>query len=243
MNGLAPGTDDTLAELRDPTRRPPEAYAPLPPEIHAFQAREACPLPLQCFVACLRGARRGSGAGPSGMTNEHLRILLDDEEDSRLLHSAAQQLADAAVPPAVLAGLRVGRVVALRKPDGRVRALVVGDVLRRLVGRALAQHFAPSLEAACLPHQYGLSTRAGAEAVIRLLRAATEADARATVPSVDAVGAFDHVARLAMLMQKASKRTIHWCVFPLVNQSPNSHQRQKVRLQIAMPVVAPHGET
>ena len=37
------------------------------------------------------------------------------------------------------------------------------------------------------------------EAVIRLLRAATEADARATVLSVDAVGAFDHVAHRSML--------------------------------------------
>ena len=127
------------------------------------------------------------------MTNEHLRTLLDDEEDTRLLHCAAHQLADAAVPEPVLAGLRVGRVVALRKSNGRVRALVVGDVLRRLVARASA------FEAACLPHQYGLSTRAGTEAVIRLLRAATEADARATVFSVDAVGAFDHVARQSML--------------------------------------------
>ena len=41
------------------------------------------------------------------MTNEHLRTLLDDEEDTRLLHCAAQQLADAAVPEPVLAGLRV----------------------------------------------------------------------------------------------------------------------------------------
>ena len=67
------------------------------------------------------------------------------------------------------------------------------------VARTLAQQFAPAFEAACLPRQYGLSTRAGTEAVIRLLRPATEADARATVLSVDAVGAFDHVARQSML--------------------------------------------
>ena len=132
-------------------------------------------------------------------TNEHLRILLDDEEDSRLLHGAALRLAQADVPSVILDGLRVGRLVALRKPNGRVRALVVGDVLRRLLGRALAQHFAPHFQSACLPHQFGLSTRVGTEAVNRLLRAATEANPRATVLSVDAVGAFDHVARGAML--------------------------------------------
>ena len=203
-----PGTTDTLAELRDPDRRPPAPYSPMPAEVLAFQAPDPCPLPLQSFVACLRGARRGSAAGPSGMTNEHLRTLLDDEEDTRLLHCAAQQLADAAVPEPVLAGLRVGRVVALRKSNGRVRALVVGDVMRRLVARTLAQQFAPAFEAACLPHQYGLSTRAGTEAVIRLLRAATEADARATVLSVDAVGAFDHVARQSMLNALLERRDL-----------------------------------
>ena len=88
------------------------------------------------------------------------------------------------------------RLVALQKPNGRgVRALVVGDALRRLVGRTLAQAFAPHFEQACLPHLYGLSTHAGSEALPRVFRAAAEVDARATVLSVDAVGAFDHVSR------------------------------------------------
>ena len=72
-------------------------------------------------------------------------------------------------------------------------------MLRRVVGRSLAQQFAPAVQAARLPHQHGFSTRAGTEAVIRLLRAAKEADARATVLSVDAVCAFDHIARQSML--------------------------------------------
>ena len=41
---------------------------------------------------------------------------------------------------------------ALRKRNGRVRALVVGDVFRRLVACAVAQAF----QSACLPFQYGL---------------------------------------------------------------------------------------
>ena len=50
-----------------------------------------------------------------------------------------------------------------------------------------------------MPHQYGLSTRTDTEAVSRLLRAATEACPRATILSVDAGCAFDHVSRGAML--------------------------------------------
>ena len=50
-----------------------------------------------------------------------------------------------------------------------------------------------------MQHEYGLSTRTGTEAVSRLLRAATEACPRATIRSVDVVGAFDHVSRGGML--------------------------------------------
>ena len=65
--------------------------------------------------------------------------------------------------------------------------------------RSLADSLAGSWHKACLPHQFGLSTCAGTEAVSRLLRAATETSPRATVLSVDAVGAVDHVARGSML--------------------------------------------
>ena len=178
---LAPGSEATLAELRDPARRPSEPYGPIAGEVLEFQPPEPCPLPLAAFVEGLRGARRGSAAGPSGATNEHLRILLNDEEDTLRLHAAAERIATAELPPPVLDALRVGRIVALRKPAGGVRALVVGNVLRRLVGRVLAQTFSAQLQQACQPFQFGLSTRAGTEALARVLRVATEVDPRATV--------------------------------------------------------------
>eukprot|EP00439_Symbiodinium_sp_Y106_P004033 s4727_g1.t1 len=49
------------------------------------------------------------------------------------------------------------------------------------------------------PYQFGLSTRAGTEGLYKLLHTATELDPRATVLSIDAVGAYDHVSRQAML--------------------------------------------
>ena len=55
------------------------------------------------------------------------------------------------------------------------------------------------MQEACLPHQFGLSTRAGNEALYKLLHTATALDPHATVLSVEAIGAFDHVCRQAML--------------------------------------------
>ena len=109
--------------------------------------------------------------------------------------SNAERLANADLPEHVLAAVRLGRMLALRKPNGLGRALVVGDVFRRMVARALAQHAA--FQEVCIP--LGLSTR------YKLLHTATVLDARAAVLSVDAVGASDHVSCQAMLESLRSR--------------------------------------
>ena len=177
---LAALTGATLAELRDPARRPPTRQVALSDDVVAFRPAAGLTLCPERLSSNLRRARRGAAAGPTGCTNEHLRVLLDNEEDTRLLYQAAQMLAAASLPPPILDALALGHLVALQKPNGRVRGLVVGDVFRRLVARTLAQQFAARFQEAFLPFQYALSTRAGAESVARALRVGTELDPRAT---------------------------------------------------------------
>ena len=50
----------------------------------------------------------------------------------------AQAFAGAEVPQDVLQAVRLGRMPVLLKDDGRVRGMVAGTVLRRLVGKAVA---------------------------------------------------------------------------------------------------------
>ena len=193
---LATGNEATLAELRDPSCRPQTIQTPVVP-LSPEVLNEPCPMPDTLLFANLREARRGSAAGPSHMTNEHLCLLLDDPVISPC--STKHFGWPMRTCWRVLAAARLGRIVALGKPNGRVRALVIGNVFRRLVARALAKHFAEALQAACMPYQFGLSTRAGTEALDKLLQVATECNPRTTVLSVDAVGAFDDVSRQAML--------------------------------------------
>ena len=89
-------------------------------------------------------------------------------------------------------------MTALQKPDGGVRGIVVGDVFRRLVARTLAQQFSSQVEGATHPFQYALSTRAGTECVAHMVQALTSMDDRATILSVDGVGAYDSISRNAM---------------------------------------------
>ena len=157
------------------------------------------------LIANVRRARKGAAPGPSGCTGEHLRVLLDDEECTQLLVAAAGKLASAQVPDTIIPAIRLGRMVALTKPTGAVRALVMGDAFRRVVARTLAQQLTGEFQRACAPFQYALGTKAGAEALVRAVRAATETDARTTVLSVDGVGAYDHISRQSMLSALADR--------------------------------------
>ena len=129
---LAPGNQTTLDALRDEIRRPANPREPMPAELTNFVLPRAFKLDESKFNRNLRSSRRGAAAGPSGMTMEHLRPLLDD---ARSLHSfflVAEQLARAQVPDGVVDVVRLGRLTALTKPDGGVRGMVVGEVVRRV---------------------------------------------------------------------------------------------------------------
>ena len=60
------------------------------------------------------------------------------------------------------------------KPSGGVRGVVAGDILRRIVGRTIAQQISAAVESATAPFQCAMSTRAGTEYVAHALQALTE---------------------------------------------------------------------
>ena len=134
---VAPGSEKTLSMLSDPSKRPPTVRDPLPDDVVNHVPRTPLVLDQDKFGKNLRSAKRGVAAGPSSMTVEHIRPLL-----ARILHSFFQmceRLAQANVPQVVVEAVRVGRMTALRKPDGGVRGIVAGDVIRRLVSRTIAK--------------------------------------------------------------------------------------------------------
>ena len=96
--------------------------------------------------------------------------------------------------------MRLGRLTALRKSDGGVSELVVGDIMGRLVARTMAKQVAKKAEEATAPFlQCALTTKAGCECVAHILQTITDLDSRATVVSIDGVGAHDLISRNAMM--------------------------------------------
>ena len=132
-----------------------------------------------------------------GWTVKGATTVLEIEVVSDLLTQVASLLAAGQVPGEILEAIRLGRLTALSKPDGGVRGIVVGDILRRLVARTIAKQVSKQAEAATAPFQYVLSTKAGCECVVHILQTSTDIDPEATVMSID--GAYDLISRNAML--------------------------------------------
>ena len=177
---IAPGSDATLDALEDPERRPRQPREPLADDL--FEQRgPTFSLNPDLFAKNVRNARRGAAGGPSGMTADHLRMILESEADTAKFWRLAQDLARAAVLEEILDVIRLGRLTALAKPSGGIRGIVCGDIVRRLVART--QQF-PAVERATSPFQYALTTRAGGECIAHALQAFIDLDDRTTVLSI-----------------------------------------------------------
>ena len=90
-------------------------------------------------------------------------------------------------------------MTALSKPDGGVRGIVVGDILRRMVARTLAKQISKKVEEATVPFQCALSFKAGSECVAHILQSLTDLSPEVTIISIDGVGAYDLISQNAML--------------------------------------------
>ena len=153
---LSPGNQETLEVLR---RRLAQFRDPLPDRIVHHTPASGFELDEARFGRNLRTARKGAASGPSGMTSEHLRPLLSSPPALHWFFRLGEHLVTARVPNPVIEAVRMGRMTALRKPAGGVRGIVVGDVIRRLVARTVAQQVGSNVEKATAPYQHALSTQ------------------------------------------------------------------------------------
>ena len=91
------------------------------------------------LMDALRSAGRGSAQDLAGMKYEHLRVLMEDDEAWCIFAQFAQDFARAKVPEEIMQGLRLGRMIALKKENGRVRGIVAGAIIRRSVCKTVAK--------------------------------------------------------------------------------------------------------
>ena len=93
-----------------------------------------------------------------------LRPLLGNPRDMHAFFFVCEQLARVEVPAEVVRWIKLGRMTALRKPDGGVRGIVAGNVIRRLTSRTIAQQLGPEVErfragSECIAHAGSLRVK------------------------------------------------------------------------------------
>ena len=115
---IALGNRQTLNALQDPERRPLVPREALPASIHQHIPQVEIDLEQDRFSANLRSARRGAARGPSGMTADHIKVVLESERDCISLWRMCQEFARGHIPAEILQVVRIGRMTALQKPQG-----------------------------------------------------------------------------------------------------------------------------
>ena len=73
---LAPGTQATLDQLRDPERRPCQQQAAIPEAVMNFQPQQAVELDRGMFLSNLRAAARGAAGTLNGARDERHKVFL-----------------------------------------------------------------------------------------------------------------------------------------------------------------------
>ena len=155
----------------------------------------------------VRGFRRGTAAGSSGLRSDHLREALQTAHcDEVLTHLTAvvHLLAAGQVPSNLAPHLAGATLHALPKGDADVRPIAVGETLRRLVAKCLCHTVKDLARDYLHPLQVGVSVPMGAEAAIHTARQWCQRSAGKSdmvFLSLDFENAFNSIDRLGMLRE------------------------------------------
>ena len=156
--------------------------------------------------AIFKAAQLTKGAGgPSHLDAEQYRTILTSNKmkvESKFLREQiallARKLASEIVDPATLEALIGCRLIPLDKKPG-VRPIGIGEVLRRIIGKAIGWVLKQDLMEATGPLQAASGFQGGAEAAIHAMRQVFEDDDTEAVILVDATNAFNLLNRQTAL--------------------------------------------
>ncbi|CAI5961540.1 unnamed protein product [Closterium sp. NIES-64] len=160
---LARPSEAMVQSLRE---KHPASTSEVPQWVRDFtvDAPQRPPLTADILARTIHTAARASAAGPSGWVTEHLRdtFLTEPSCLSHLLEVFNQWVAGQ-VPERARPWLAASNLVGLSKPNGDVRPVAIGEVLPRILARALCISLRPAMASYFLPcNQLGAGTRAGA---------------------------------------------------------------------------------
>jgi hypothetical protein len=211
MNPLQPArelTDSVLAKLKELHPAP----GPEPEPDPEFPGDVPSPLPpgtvdgidgdlIHSLAAALSGSQ-----GPSGLTSVLLRQMCRTDSSSasalrEAIAAVARRVATSPLEPDCIPNLISSRLSAFAKDDeGGIRPLGIGEVLRRLICKAILAVTKGDLQDACSPRQLACGLPGGCEAAAHTLQTLWEGDSTQVVILGDAGNAFNRLNRKAAIL-------------------------------------------
>ena len=209
-SGIAPSNSTTLNLLQS---KNPSCPHPTIPDIASNPITLG---PSFDILHILRSFTKGTSAGPSGLSIQHLLDAASVPLQTPIcdsLKGVVNILASGKAPKSVSAFLSGGRLIALNKgkfSEGRctdIRPIVVGEVLRRLTGKCLCSILRDKFSTFFQPSQFGVACKAGVERVVHNLRKCIDdgwMSGDFVVCKVDMSNAFNRVSRQVVLDECSS---------------------------------------
>ena len=152
---------------------------------------------LDLIRQCFDSFKPDTAPGVSGWTAPLLGHALGNADVSAFVLLLTRQVAQGVAPGQQL--LCASRLTPLLKADGGIRPIAVGELLYRLVTKALVRHY--SAPAQLLPFQFGVGSSGGTEPITRALERALAGDlpkAFTHVTSLDFANAFNSLDRRSL---------------------------------------------
>eukprot|EP00731_Ephydatia_muelleri_P021341 Em0013g1068a len=209
-SGIAPSNSTTLNLLQS---KNPSCPHPTIPDIASNPITLG---PSFDILHILRSFTKGTSAGPSGLSIQHLLDAASVPLQTPIcdsLKGVVNILASGKAPKSVSAFLSGGRLIALNKgkfSEGRctdIRPIVVGEVLRRLTGKCLCSILRDKFSTFFQPSQFGVACKAGVERVVHNMRKCIDdgwMSGDFVVCKVDMSNAFNRVSRQVVLDECSS---------------------------------------
>ncbi len=187
VNPSEPGVLQELRTLQcPPDRLPfPESRGLVQPE----------PITVEVLRACVNSMKLDSAGGPSGWPVFLLRSAMHLESFVEFLLMLVNEIVQGEAPLREL--LCASRLVPLRKPNGKLRPIAVGELFYRLAGKAVVRTQRRSGD--LRPQQLGVGTPGGTEPIIAMLRDRLSApDSNWACIQLDLSNAFNAISRYAV---------------------------------------------
>jgi hypothetical protein len=214
--GILPESLDTTNELRN---LHPPAPAPRCPDLASLPAADE--LSPDAVSKVLKSFPLDSAPGPTALRIQHILEALGPATSTPLLEqltSLTNALAQGSAPAEVAPYLAGAGLMALAKPKGGVRPIAVGEVLRRITGKALCAQAKESASSYFPPLQLGVSCPLGMDAAIHTCREWSRRhahDGTRGLVKLDFKNAFNCIDRAQFMQQALThfpqlSRWIHW---------------------------------